>query len=166
MSQEAREHVGKGLDLLKEGLTPFVEARLESKLTSHWKFKVSDRIPSIENLAEDGEIFWDAYFLLKTMMIFWKEAFNDLKNPARSYVGEVFAVRNNWAHQQNFTHDDADRAIDTMRRLLEIVGKKETVMKEVIEELNRLQEKMKPAVPGEDDSASPVHWKSYDLQVR
>lgn len=166
MSREAHEYVGKGLELMKEGLTPFVETRLESKLTSHWKIRVLDRIPSIENLVEDEEIFWDAYFLLKTMMIFWREVFSDLKHPARSYVGEAFAVRNNWAHQQNFTHEDADRAIDTMRRLLEIVGKKEIVMKEVIEELNRLREKIKPVVPEEDDSASPFHWKSYDLQVR
>ena len=165
MSQKTNEYVGEGLDLLKKGLASFVEARLESKLTGHWKIKILNRIPSIRNLVENEEIFWDTYFLLKTMMIFWKEAFNDLKHPARSYVGELYATRNDWAHQRNFTHEDAVRAIDTMQRLLEIVGKKETVVKEVIEELDRLREEMKPVVPEDDDSASPLHWKSYDLKV-
>ena len=166
MSQEAYECVGKGLDLLKTGLISFMETRLESRLTGHWKIRVLNRVPSVRNLVENGEIFWDAYFLLKTMMIFWKDAFKDLKHPAYSYVGELYATRNDWAHQRNFTHEDANRAIDTMRRLLEIVGKKETVVKEVIEELDKLREEMKPVVLEEDNSASPLHWKSYDLKVR
>ena len=166
MSQEAHECVGKGLDLLKRGLSSFVEAQLESKLTGHWKIRVFKRIPPVKNLVENGEIVWDVYFLLKTMMVFWGEAFNDLKHPARSYVGELYAIRNGWAHQRNFTHEDADRAIDTMRRLLEIVGKKETVVKEILEELDRLREEMKPVIPEEDNSASPLQWKSYDLKTR
>lgn len=166
MSQEAHECVGKGLSLLKKGLTPFVEARLESKLKGHWKIIILKRIPQIRNLVENGEIFWDTYLLLRTMMTFWSDGFNDLKHPARSYVGELYATRNDWAHQQNFTHEDADRAIDTIRRLLEIVGKKEAVVKEVIGELDRLQEEMKPVISEKDNSASPLQWKSYDLKVR
>ena len=165
MSQEAYECVGKGLNLLKKGLSSFVETRLESKLKGHWKIGLLNRVPSVRNLVENGEILWDVYFLLKTMMIFWGEAFNDLKHPARSYVGELYATRNDWAHQRNFTLEDADRAIDTMRRLLEIVGKKETVVKEIVEELNKLREEMKPAVTEDNDSTSPLHWKSYDLKV-
>ena len=166
MSQEAHECVGNALDLLKKGLTSFVEARLESKLTGHWKIRVLKRIPSVRNLVEDGEIFWDVYLLLRTMMVFWNDAFNDLKHPARSYVGELYATRNDWAHQRNFTHEDAERAIDTIRRLLEIVEKKETVVKEVLEELGRLQEELKPVIPEEDNSAPSLQWKSYGLMVR
>ena len=165
MSQEAHECVGKSLDLLKKGLASFVEARLESKLTGHWKIRVLRRIPSVRNLVENGEIFWDVYLLLRTMMVFWNDAFNDLKHPARSYIGELYATRNDWAHQRNFTHEDADRAIDTIRRLLQIVGKKETVVEEVLEELDRLREEMKPVIPEEDNSTSLLQWKSYDLKV-
>lgn len=166
MSQEAHECVGRGLNLLKKGLTSFVEARLESKLTGHWKIKVLKRIPSVRNLVENGEIFWDTYLLLKTIMVFWKEAFSDLNHPARDYIGELYSTRNDWAHQQNFTYEDAYRAIDTMQRLLEIVDKKDTVLKEILEELDGLREEMKPAVTKDDDSASPLQWKSYALKVR
>ena len=165
MSQEAHGYVGNALEMLKKGLTSFVEARLESKLTGHWKIRVLKRIPPVKNLVENGEIAWDVYFLLKTMMVFWSDAFSDLKHPARSYVGELYATRNDWAHQRNFTHEDANRAIDTIRRLLQIIGKNEIVVEEVLEELDRLREKIKPVMPEEDNSASPLQWKSYDLKV-
>lgn len=166
MSQETYEYVGKGLRLLKEGLAPFVEMRLKSMPTGRWKVKVSKRYPAVRNRVEDGKIFWDTSALLKIMEIFWKEAFSDLKNPANSYVGEAIVARNRWAHQHDFTHEDADRAIDTMRRLLEIVGKKGVDVKEIIKEFDKLREEMKPAVTEDVDSTSPPYWKSYAPKMR
>lgn len=166
MSQEAYEYVGKGLGLLKEGLTSFVEMRLESNLSGHWRIEVSDRISSIKNFVEDGKILWDVQSLLMAMSFFWKDAFSDLKHPVRSYMGEIRVARNNHAHQQNFTHEDADRALDTMCRLLKEIDKKEANVKEIIYQFDTLREEIKPITTEDDDSASPSHWKSYDLKVR
>jgi HEPN domain-containing protein len=35
---------------------------------------------------------------------------------------ELLDVRNKLSHNENFTYDDAERALDTMRRLLEAVS--------------------------------------------
>jgi hypothetical protein len=37
MAKSTRAHVFEGMELLPEGLTPFVEKRLESQLTGHWQ---------------------------------------------------------------------------------------------------------------------------------
>ena len=63
-------------------------------------------------------------------MAFWKEAFAMvLGHPERSYVSELLDVRNKLAHNETFTYDDAERALDTMRRLLESVSAKEVAEK-------------------------------------
>lgn len=166
MSQEAYECAGKGLGLLKKGLAPFVEMRLKSMQADRWKIKVSKRYPAVEKLVEDGKTFWDISALLKIMTIFWKQAFNDLKNPADSYIGEAIVARNRWAHQQDFTYEDACHALDTMYRLLEVVDKKGADVKEIIGKLDDPREEMKPVATKEDDSASPLHWKSYAPKMR
>ena len=165
MSQEAYEYVGRGLGLLKEGLTPFVETRLESNLAGHWKVEVLKRYPAINNFVKGEEIFWDVYALLRTMMIFWKDAFGDLKQPARSYVGEIYAVRNDWAHQYDFTREDADRALDTVRRLLDTIDKKGAGVKGIIDKLDELREAVKPATVEDIESTAPRYWKDYSPKI-
>ena len=114
MSQSANEYIDTGLNLLQEGLLSFVERLLKSRFGSVWKDKVTERLKD--------EKSWDSYGLLRIMNIFWKEVFSHLKPPARSYVNETIATRGRWARRDNFSIEDIDRALDTMRRLLEIVG--------------------------------------------
>ena len=40
----------------------------------------------------------------------------------RSYVNELIDVRNRWAHQEFFSSDDADRALDSAGRLLAAIS--------------------------------------------
>jgi hypothetical protein len=64
------------------------------------------------------------------MMAFWKDAFAMvLGHTERSYVSELLEVRNKLSHNENFTYDDAERALDTMRRLLEAVSAKDVAEK-------------------------------------
>ncbi len=129
MAKSTRQHVFEGMELLPEGLIPFVEKRLESQLTGHWQVQVVERVRGLRPNG-DGQVNWDQQGLLQVMMAFWKEAFAMvLGHPERSYVSELLEVRNKLSHNENFTYDDAERALDTMRRLLESVSAKDVAEK-------------------------------------
>lgn len=129
MAKSTRQHVFEGMELLPEGLIPFVEKRLESQITGHWQVEVVQRVRGLRPNG-DGQVNWDQQGLLQVMMAFWKEAFAMvLGHPERSYVSELLEVRNKLSHNENFTYDDAERALDTMRRLLEAVSAKDVAEK-------------------------------------
>ncbi|HEY9514562.1 MAG TPA: DUF499 domain-containing protein, partial [Gemmatimonadaceae bacterium] len=66
---------------------------------------------------------WDAAAQLKLMWEGWNEVFRKTLGPAeRSFVNELRDVRNRWAHQKNFSSDDAYRSLDTAGRLLAAVS--------------------------------------------
>lgn len=153
MAKSTRQHVFEGMELLPEGLTPFVEKRLESQLTGHWQVEVVQRVRGLRP-NKDGQVNWDQQGLLQAMMAFWKDAFAMvLGHPERSYVSELLDVRNKLAHNENFTYDDAERALDTMRRLLESISAKEvaekisasrdTILRTKYTELQRNEERRK-----------------------
>lgn len=129
MAKSTRQHVFEGMEMLPDGLIPFVEKRLESSLKGHWQVELMERVQGLR-ATSDGGINWDQQGLLKTMMFLWKEAFGTvLGHQERSYVSELLEVRNRLSHNETFTYDDAERALDTMRRLLEAVSAKEIAEK-------------------------------------
>jgi uncharacterized protein len=118
MAKSTRQYVFEGMELLPEGLVSFVEKRLESSIKGHWQVEVVDRYRGLRP-NNDGEINWDQQSLLKVMEIFWNESFRDvLGRTERSFVSELMEVRNKVAHNEKFSYDDAERALDTIRRLL------------------------------------------------
>ena len=122
MAISNRERVSKGLDELKTGLVPFVERELKAKLGGHWAVDITSRSRSIRR-NPDGSIHWDTQALLKAMVDNWQGVFRYvLGHVERSYVGELYDVRNKWAHEKLFTPDDVYRALDTMQRLLESIS--------------------------------------------
>ncbi len=118
-----QERVGKALDLLKQGLAPFAEREIRSALDR------GKAVSAITALAEDP-LFkdkaiakWDAALLLKLMWESWNEVFRETLGPAeRGLVGELRGFRNRWAHQEAFSGDDTDRALDSIQRLLTAVS--------------------------------------------
>lgn len=126
MAKSTRQYVFEGMELLPEGLTTFVEKRLESSLGDQWRKQFAERIQGPRPNA-NGAVAWDQQSLLKTMMIFWKEAFSTvLGHSERSYVSELLDVRNKLSHNETFSYDDAERALDSMRRLMEAISASET----------------------------------------
>jgi len=153
MAKSTRQHVFESMELLPEGLIPFVEKRLESSLTGHWQVEVAQRVQGLKPNSS-GAVAWDQQGLLKAMIVFWKEAFATvLGHPERSYVSELLDVRNKLSHNENFTYDDAERALDTMRRLLESVSagaiaekisaSRDTILRTKYTELQRNEERRK-----------------------
>ena len=129
MAKSTRQHVFESLELLPDGLIPFVEKRLESQVTGHWQVEVVKRVRGVR-AKPNGQVNWDQQGLLQVMMAFWKDAFDKvLGHSERSYVSELLEVRNKLAHNESFTYDDAERALDTMRRLLESVSAKDVAEK-------------------------------------
>lgn len=122
MAKSTRQYVFDGMELLPEGLTPFVEKRLESSIKGHWQADVLGRYRGLKT-DKDGSLNWDQQSLLKVMEIFWNDAFRDvLGRTERSLVSELMEVRNKVAHNEKFTYDDAERALDSIRRLLVAVS--------------------------------------------
>src|SRR5947207_1527817 len=117
------ERVGKAMDLLKQGLAPFVEREFKSlykdkALSEATRFIGDDRLLSKKAMAD-----WDAAALLKLMWEAWNDVFRRTLGPAeRSLVNELRDLRNKWAHQQTFSSDDAYRALDSAGRLLAAVS--------------------------------------------
>jgi len=153
MAKSTRQYVFEGMELLPSALIPFVEKRLETSLKGHWQLDVIERVQGLRPNSA-GEVGWDQQGLLKTMMAFWKDAFaNVLGHPERSYVSELLDVRNKLSHNENFTYDDAERALDSMRRLMEAIsagevaeqlGKmRDTILRTKFTELARNEERRK-----------------------
>ncbi|MGE3541592.1 MAG: Swt1 family HEPN domain-containing protein, partial [Candidatus Tectimicrobiota bacterium] len=108
------ERVTKALDLLKNGLAPYVERELKS-LFKGQALVEAQRLMSSERLdANRPFAAWDAAVLLRLMWDAWHDVFRKTLGPAeRSLVQELRDVRNRWAHQEPFSGDDADRALDS-----------------------------------------------------
>ena len=153
MAKSTRQYVFDGMELIPTALVPFVEKRLENAIKGHWQIEVVQRVQGLRPNS-NGEVGWDQQGLLKTMMAFWKEAFAMvLGHPERSYVSELLDVRNKLSHNETFTYDDAERALDSMRRLMEAIsageaaeqlGKmRDTILRTKFTELARNEERRK-----------------------
>lgn len=117
-----RERVGRGLDLLAEGLTPFVESRLKEAYDDGWEEQVRSRLRFGSIKAERGGGS-DPQKLLSAMWNFWHEVFSkDLAPSNRNLVKDLQDVRNRWAHHESFTLEDTYRALGSMERLLHAVS--------------------------------------------
>lgn len=123
MAVTNQERVGKAMELLKAGLAPFVQREVKnagSQKRGGWMLQhyVDD-----VKLADQPVSEWDVAALLKLMRNAWNEVFGKtLGRAERGLVFEMLDHRNNWAHQRNYSSDDAYRALDTAGRLLTAVS--------------------------------------------
>ena len=125
MSASNWERVGKGLELLRDGLVPFVEQELKAEFgKEQWLMEARQVLRDERDLkVVKGKPRWEVLVLLVVMWEHWHRVFKKtLGHAERSLVSELRTVRNDWAHQQPFTTDDAYRAYDSMHRLLKAVS--------------------------------------------
>lgn len=123
MAYTNHERVGHGLDLLREGLGPFIGREIEAAE------KEDVAVPAKQALVNEPKnknktiTEWDVALLLKVMWESWNEVFRKTLGPAeRGLVGEMRGHRNKWAHQEPFTSDDTYRALDSAGRLLTAIS--------------------------------------------
>ncbi|MEO8411712.1 MAG: Swt1 family HEPN domain-containing protein, partial [Propionivibrio sp.] len=118
------ERVGKALDQLKAGLAPFVAREVKAAIAAH-----ALSLPRVKGFVDDPILAnksiedWDASALVKLMWETWNDVFRKtLGYSARTLVSEIRDWRNKWAHQETFSSDDTDRALDSVERLLTAVS--------------------------------------------
>lgn len=117
------ERVGKALELLKAGLTPFVEREFKAKFGDGWVFEMRDALSDTRLGNNKDETINDVAALLVVMDRKWGDVFRQiLGKTERSLVNELIAVRNRWAHQETFSGDDTYRALDSAGRLLTAIS--------------------------------------------
>jgi hypothetical protein len=155
-----RERVGKGLDLLASGLRPFVERELKSHLGNNWQNALpGNGAPGPKGRGQTINLN-DPQVLLGVLWDHWNAVFRDVLGPTeRSLVSELRVIRNQWAHHEQFSSNDAIRALDSMERLLTAVTAPEAaaevgqmrmdVMRIVFDEQRRSEMRKKSAQPTE-----------------
>lgn len=127
------ERVGRGLELLKQGLTPFVERELKAKYGNNWLSEVKAIIRD-RKIGNTKAPLGDVAVLLLVMDKAWGAVFgNILAKSDRTIAIELVDIRNRWAHQESFSGDDTYRALDSCGRLLTAISASEA------DEVNRLK---------------------------
>ncbi|KGF68104.1 ATPase AAA [Hoeflea sp. BAL378] len=152
MAKSTRQYVFDGMELLPEALTPFVEKSLEAAFGPDWPVEVVQRVHGVQR--GQGTMTWDQQSLLKVMNVLWMEVFaKTLGRQERTYINELIEVRNRLSHSEPFTYDDAERALDTLRRMLESISAgpaaaevgrmRDTILRTKFTELARNEERRK-----------------------
>ena len=116
------ERVGKAMELLRQGLAPFVERELRSHFGTRFHDNAAGSVGD-DRMASRKLVDWDVAALLKVMWETWNDVFRStLGQSERTLVSELRDARNRWAHQENFSSDDAYRTLDSAGRLLTAVS--------------------------------------------
>ena len=120
-----RERIGKALDLLNEGLRPFVERELKGVHGDKWEDVAREGQPPERGKKKPAKagtpagppkggtpaFHFDTQSLLAVLWNQWNVVFAKTFGPAeRSLVSELREIRNKWAHQEAFASSDAYRA--------------------------------------------------------
>ena len=119
-----QERVGKALELLKEGLRPFVERELKAQHAQMWFDQAKASVgESLSLFGTEAQPKWEIATLLAVMWNQWNLVFRKTLGQAeRTLVSELRDVRNKWAHQNPFSGDDTYRALDSASRLLTAIS--------------------------------------------
>lgn len=123
MAQSNLERVGSAMELLKNGLRPFVEREMRAVLADRWTDAARQSFGQGRAPAKGASLNWDTQALLTVMWDQWEPVFKKILGRAeRTLISELREVRNRWAHQEAFSTDDAYRALDSTVRLLQAVS--------------------------------------------
>ena len=137
MAKTTRQFVFEGMEHMQDGLHNFVLQSVKSGLGTNWPQRILGEFPTWQT-DPDGKIHLDTQKLLQIMIKFWHEAFRStLDQTHRALVSELVEVRNKLAHERTFSYDDAERALDSMRRLLDAVSAGQSVA-----EITRMREQI------------------------
>jgi hypothetical protein len=111
---DTRAMVRRALDLFKPYLRAFVEKHLRNAYGQGYL----ERVPRLRQRHEP-----DIQALLSIMLQHWNDAFAPvLAARDRTLIFELKDVRNRWAHEHEFSLDDAYRGVDTIELLADGVG--------------------------------------------
>ncbi len=117
----AADVLGGAFIIFRDGLVDFVESSLRDEHPAY-EAKPYGRNEALDIFA-GGEERADLSALIGAMLGSWQTVFSrSLPLSGRSLLFEIRDARNRWAHQQQLSMDDQWRVIDSMERLLGMVG--------------------------------------------
>jgi len=125
MAISNHERVGRALNLLRDGLYPFVEREMKAIHGDLWLTPASASLPDsyVRNKDVQAVLREDVSALLIVMWEQWNSIFKkSLGQSERTLVSELRNTRNDWAHKTTFNTDDAYRALDSVTRLLTAIS--------------------------------------------
>ncbi len=123
MALTNQQRVGKALELLRAGLAGFVSREFQTRFPDQAAAEAQRRLGTDRLRGNKPLVEWDAAALLRLMWESWNDVFaQTLGHAERALVSELRTVRDRWAHQENFSSDDTDRALDSAERLLAAVS--------------------------------------------
>ncbi len=146
MAISNHERVTKALNLLGQGLYPYVEQEMQAVHGDRWRTVATSHLPehqtSKRNVADI--LREDVSAPLIVMSKQWDKVFKkNLGQAERTLVSELINVRNQWAHQSSISIDDTYRALDRIAILLKAVSaleQAENVEKQKLEVLRILSQ--------------------------
>jgi predicted AAA+ superfamily ATPase len=163
MAMTNAERVGKALELLNQGLRPFVERELRAVHGEKWLEVAQASQPKDWGAARalQQQMHWDTQVLLSILWDQWNAVFGKtLGRAERTLVSELRDTRNHWAHQRPFSTDDAYRAVDSVQRLLaavaadgaeEVARVKKELLRTSFDEAARTERRRTAAAPTEGE---------------
>ena len=123
MAISNHERVGRSMELLRQGVQPFIERELQAQHGKYWVTSVTSGWRNELNWNDDDTPHLDIALLLRIMWEQWNEVFRKTLGFAeRSLVSELREFRNQWAHQATFSGDDTYRVLDSADRLLTAIS--------------------------------------------
>jgi hypothetical protein len=166
------DRIGQALELLADGLGPFVEEEFQRTHGAEWPDVL--RRGSVQVPSESGEtssggtrLEWDAHLILLVMWDRWNEVFRTrLGFTERSLVSELREVRNRWAHQAEFTFDDAYRCLDSVERLLTATRSERAHRDEQFSQLAEWKSEMLRARVEEETTFALRRWSMGQKRLR
>lgn len=125
MAISNHDRITKTLDVLRDGLVPFVEREIKATHGADWFLAMRDAVSEMQAgmLGDENAPKYDARSILAIMWNAWNDVFRKtLGHAERSIVSELRDAGNRWAHQEAFSSDDTYRALDSASRLLTAVS--------------------------------------------
>ncbi|MET8534760.1 Swt1 family HEPN domain-containing protein [Streptomyces sp. NPDC005065] len=123
MALTNNEKVLRSFDQLLEGMRPWVDMRMSAHAPTG---KDWIELIAAEDLAKFGTAKTysrdDVRFLLRIVTERWKVFEKDLSRPQSALASELRETANAAHHGQKFSSDDTYRALDTIERLLTVIG--------------------------------------------
>ncbi len=120
-----KERIGKALEHLRQGLYEYVDQEMSSVYDKDWIKKIDNSYFKNQQKSKrkTDEIIREDVSVLLTIVNREDKVFkNHLSQSDQALVKELIAVRNQWAHQSDFSTDDTYRAIDSVLRFLKSIS--------------------------------------------
>lgn len=122
-----QERIGRALESLRKVLYPHVEQRMKAIYGENWEKQALSHLKEHHKAKQKKQkskdiLSEDISALLIVLIREWEIFKNSLSQSDRALISELLEVRNNWAHQANFSTDDTYRSVDSIWRLLRSIA--------------------------------------------